>query len=249
MAPWIVIAIALSGAISFSLYDLARQRGWRELPNDPGLRCLVITLALITVLLTLAMGLSGHYDWSAVIRDAPLLAASAQTTAGFSTLPISDLDPASKAITMLAMFIGGDAGSTAGGIKIIRWLLVLQLIGLTIVQTALPGRTVTSLRLYGQTFDDRLLQHTFAVILLFIVVIALSWFAFLTYGYAPLDSLFDVVSATATTGLSSGVTATDLPTPLKLVLCLDMLMGRVEVLAVLAFLYPANWFGKKAAMI
>jgi trk system potassium uptake protein TrkH len=69
---------------------------------------------------------------------------------------------------------------------------------------------------------------------------------FVFYGYQPLDALFEVVSATGTVGLSTGITAADLPAVLKTLLCVDMLIGRVEIVALLIVLYPPTWFGKRA---
>jgi trk system potassium uptake protein TrkH len=57
--------------------------------------------------------------------------------------------------------------------------------------------------------------------------------------------LFDVVSAVATAGLSVGVVSATLAPALKAVLCMDMLMGRVEVIAFLVLLYPRTWLGRK----
>jgi trk system potassium uptake protein TrkH len=78
------------------------------------------------------------------------------------------------------------------------------------------------------------------------VVIIVSWLVFLFYGYEPLDALFEVVSATATTGLSTGVTHQQLPAVLKMILCVDMLFGRLEIIAFLVLLYPRNWFGQRS---
>jgi trk system potassium uptake protein TrkH len=55
--------------------------------------------------------------------------------------------------------------------------------------------------------------------------------------------LFEVVSATATVGLSTGITHHDLPIMLKSVLCIDMLLGRLEIIAFLVLLYPTTWLG------
>jgi trk system potassium uptake protein TrkH len=73
--------------------------------------------------------------------------------------------------------------------------------------------------------------------------VIVSWSIFLVYGYVPIDALFEVVSATATVGLSTGVTHSDMPGLLKLVLCVDMLLGRLEIVAFLVLLFPRNWFG------
>jgi trk system potassium uptake protein TrkH len=64
-------------------------------------------------------------------------------------------------------------------------------------------------------------------------------------GYGPLDSLFEVVSATGTVGLSVGLTSATLPAPLKRILCVDMLMGRFEIIAWLVMLYPGTRFGRR----
>jgi len=73
----------------------------------------------------------------------------------------------------------------------------------------------------------------------------LSWLAFLVAGQAPMRSLFEVVSAVGTVGLSSGLTGPELQPSLKGVLCIDMLMGRVEFIAALVLVYPHTWFGKR----
>ncbi len=83
------------------------------------------------------------------------------------------------------------------------------------------------------------------IVFLFSAVVLVTWLAFLAFGYPALNSLFDVVSATATTGLSTGVTSSDLVPPLKALLCLDMLMGRLEILAVLTLFFPATWIGRR----
>jgi trk/ktr system potassium uptake protein len=60
-------------------------------------------------------------------------------------------------------------------------------------------------------------------------------------GYPPLDALFEVVSACSTTGLSAGISRVELEPLLKILLIVDMLLGRVEFLAFLIFLYPRTW--------
>jgi trk system potassium uptake protein TrkH len=73
------------------------------------------------------------------------------------------------------------------------------------------------------------------------LVILLSWLPFLAAGYAPLDSLLDIISATATVGLSTGMTTPALEPGLKVLLTLDMLAGRVEIIALLVLVYPGTW--------
>ena len=76
---------------------------------------------------------------------------------------------------------------------------------------------------------------------LFPLLVLVSWLPFLAAGHAPLDALLEVVSATATVGLSTGITSPDLAPALKLVLTFDMLAGRIEILALLVLVYPGSW--------
>ncbi|MEJ2711510.1 MAG: potassium transporter TrkG, partial [Anaerolineales bacterium] len=93
--------------------------------------------------------------------------------------------------------------------------------------------------------QDEEIRMALLLILLFITVVALSWLPFVAMGYSPIDSLFEVVSATGTVGLSAGLTSSTLPAVLKVILCVDMLMGRLEIIAWLVMLYPGTWFGRR----
>ena len=83
------------------------------------------------------------------------------------------------------------------------------------------------------------------VVLAYIATISVSWMAFIAAGYDPVPSLFEVTSAVGTAGISAGITSPDLPAGLKLVLCIDMLLGRVETVAIVILLFPGTWIGKR----
>ncbi len=79
-----------------------------------------------------------------------LLGFSAQTTAGFSSLEVAELDSSSKLLLIGMMGIGGGVGSTAGGIKILRLLIFLRLVQLLIQRSALPPQAVHKPKLAGR---------------------------------------------------------------------------------------------------
>ncbi len=108
-----------------------------------------------------------------------------------------------------------------------------------------PPNAVITRRLGGRRIDAAEIQDSFFVLTLFIGCVVLSWFVFLLYDYPPMAALFEVVSATGTVGLSSGVTDAQMPTVLKLVLCVDMLLGRLEFIAWLVLFYPRTWLGRR----
>jgi trk system potassium uptake protein TrkH len=146
---------------------------------------------------------------------------------------------------MLSMFVGGDIGSTAGGVKILRLLVLLRLLQFIIRTTGAPSHAVNEARLGGRRLSQPEYVAVLSLLAMFVMVILLSWVAFLALGYDPLNSLFEVVSATSTVGLSTGLSGPQLEPLLKVVLELDMLLGRMEVVAVLVLLYPGTWIGKR----
>lgn len=238
---------ALAGAMSFSLlWLLHRWRSWRAVAGSVELRGLLVaclaTATLLGALLTARDGMAISDSW----RHALLLGVSAQTVTGFSSLPVADLDPATKLVLMMSMFIGGGTDSTAGGVKILRVLIALRVIQLIFVRTRLPPHAVAEPRLAEERLEHPEIERALVLVVLFGVVVALSWLPFLAFGYDPLDALFEVVSATATGGLTTGVSSPSLEPSLKLVLCFDMLLGRLEVVALLVALYPGTWFGRRA---
>ncbi len=238
------LLLSLAGAVSFQLYHRLQQRDWRGVLTDAGLRGLLLS-ALLTALIVAAALLTAGWRWTDALRQAPLLALSAQTTAGFATTSIHQLPAAAKLALSVAMLIGGDVGSTAGGFKITRLLIVLRLLQLTIIRPSLPARAVVYPSAAGHRLDDDEIRATLGLVLLYGAVVLASWLGFLLHGYPALDALFEVSSATATAGLSSGITGPGLAPDLKLLLCVDMVMGRLEIVAVLILLYPGTWFSKR----
>lgn len=237
--------ICISGAVSLSLYHRAYQLGWRQLVRDVQLRGLLTAGLVATVLLGGCMRLrEGH--WAGALRHAPLLGFSAQTTTGFASTDVAKLDAASKLVLIGSMSIGAGMGSTAGGIKLLRVLILLRLLQSVVRRTCMPRHAVLQTRLGERRLEPDDFQEAALIALVFLLVIALSWLPFLASGYDPLDALFEVVSATGTVGLSTGVASPELPTALKLLLCADMLMGRLEIIAWLVVMHPGTWIGKRA---
>lgn len=126
-----------------------------------------------------------------------------------------------------------------------RLLIVIRFIQVMVARTSLAKHAFLSPRLAGQRLDHREIQDALVIVLLFITTIAVSWSFFIAWGFDPLDSLFEVISATGTVGLSSGITGSHLPTFLKGVLCMDMLLGRVEIISWLVLLNPFTWLGRR----
>lgn len=242
---YVVIIAALCGAVPLPFYYRAWHSGWRTAIQDIELRALLLSTLLVALILSWFFFHNLQLPWLEALKHGGLIGISAQSTAGFTTFPIAELDNSSKATLILPMLVGGGVGSTAGGFKILRLLVLLRLLQLLLQRTAMPSHAVVEPRLGGKVLETNDIQRILLLILLFVIVICCSWFAFVISGYDPLDALFEVVSATATVGLSTGITGPELPAGLKLLLCFDMLLGRLEVVALLVVLYPGTWIGKR----
>ena len=244
-ARFAVIVISVSGGLSLLIYYKIYERNWRSIFSNGQLlgycAAAVVTVLLLACFLYSGTDLGGF----AALWHGLLNGLSALSTAGFSSMSITEMDGASKLTLILAMSIGGCAGSTAGGIKIIRLLIFFRLLYLLIQKAAAPSRAVIEVRLNGMKLGVDEMLNAVCIFVLFATVIAISWLSFLAMDHRPLDSLFEVVSALATVGLSSGLTSAEMPPLLKGVLCLNMLLGRLEIVAWLIFFHPGTWLGLK----
>jgi trk system potassium uptake protein TrkH len=243
---WIVTAFSFLGAVPLLLYHQVRERKPGGLIADPEVRTLLLLVLFASAAVSLSLWWNGGLDPARAIEHGVMLGVSAQTTTGFSSTDIAALDPTSKMLLMLSMFIGGGSGSTAGGIKLLRLLVILRLVQYYLRRVAMPPHAVAQPRLSGEVLDRQETDLALLIAALFAMAIGLSWLTFVAFGYAPLDALFEVTSAVGTVGLSTGIAGPDLDWPLKLVLCADMLLGRLEALALLVILYPRTWIGKRA---
>ena len=240
-----ILLFSLLGAIPLAFYHQLYFKKWHRSTNLPELSTLLLSTVLLGTLFGCSLWTmeSGSMDF--IFPQASLMTISAHTTAGFSTMDLSTLDPISKLSLIPAMILGGASGSTAGGIKILRILIVIYILYLYLVKTGLARHAIMEPKIYNRPIGKEEIQNAMLYILLFLGIIFFSWLAFVFMGYDPLDALFDVVSAAGTVGLSVGVTGPELPLLLKGVLCADMLLGRLEIFAWLVLIYPGTWWGRR----
>lgn len=238
----VVNVLCICGAVSFHVYyfSLLAWRRNKSLDNQLiALLVLILAFSFVTILLAIFTGTD------LFIGDVLTLFVSAQTTAGFSSMPLNNLPSWLLILVSLSMAIGGGVGSTSGGIKLGRLLFIIQWTKLFAIRTAVPSSTYISATGRAKQLDQKILEDVIVVTSCFFIVLLLSWMVFLVYGYPPIESLFEVTSALATAGLSAGVAKQDLPDVLKIVLCIDMLFGRLEMLALFILFLPRTWVGRR----
>ena len=154
---------------------------------------------------------------------------SAMSTTGFGYLSIANFSDGLKLFLVFLMFIGGASFSTAGGIKIYRFLLVFKAAKKAITES-ITGK-YTQITLFGKEYSNLEVIHSMVIVISMIGLIFGSAFLISLYGFQPVDAVFDATSALATTGLSAGVVGPSLALELKWLFVALMILGRVEILA------------------
>ena len=240
-----VILLSVAGAIPLVLYFRSFREGGRVLVRDRQLRGVLIAGLVAAFLTAWFLFSRDGFSWSQALRHGALNAFSAQSTAGFSTLDISQIGPGAELTLIFSMLLGGGAGSTAGGIKILRLLILARVVYVFLQRAGMPRQAVVDASLGTRRLEADEIQNALTIVFLFMTCICVSWLIFVGMGYNPLDSLFEVVSAIGTVGLSTGITAPGLHPVLKGVLCADMLLGRLEIIAWLMLFYPRTWIGRR----
>jgi trk system potassium uptake protein TrkH len=162
------------------------------------------------------------------LADASFMSITART-AGFNSVPMEDLQPASRFTLMSLMFVGGSPGGTAGGVK-------TTVVALLVLSTIAAIRQRREVEAWNRTIADTLIRKAATLFYCYAAMIVLATLLLCLSEPFPLEQiLFEVVSAATTTGLSLGMTA-ELTTFGKVVLIFTMFLGRVGPLALLGAL-------------
>jgi len=240
-----VILLSVAGAIPLVLYFRSFKESGRVLIRDRQLQGLLIAGLVTSLLMAWFLFAQDGFNWVQALRHGVLNGFSAQSTTGFSTLDISQIGTGAKLTLIFSMLVGGGAGSTAGGIKILRLLILVQLLYILVQRPSMPKQAIAEASLGRHRLETDEIQSALGIVFLFLTFIAISWLVFVGMGHNPLDSLFEVASAIGTVGLSTGIAAPGLHPVLKGVLCADMLLGRLEIIAWLVLFYPRTWIGRR----
>ncbi|MCP5170364.1 MAG: TrkH family potassium uptake protein [Hahellaceae bacterium] len=243
-AQMAVMSVGVAGAISLMVYVHAWRRSWKHIAANQELTGFIWILLATCSALTLFAWLAGNTGGES-LKAGLIMGLSAISSTGFTMMDTNAMSAPFKLMLVMAMFLGGCTGSTAGGFKIFRLLVLLQLLLATLRRASAAQHAVIEPRVQGRVISEEQIQMVMLTGSLLVMLCLLSWLPFVIYGYDPLDALFEVVSAVGTVGLSSGITQTALETPLKWILCIDMVAGRVEVLAFVCLFYPGLWVGHR----
>ncbi len=229
---WPTIVFMFISAQSFTRYYLLiKFRRIKYLVNAIQIWSFIAVNAIGFLLFYLAITWSGA---TVSYTDALFNTLSALSTTGYSTIDMTSLPDSAKYIIAILMLIGASMGSTGGGIKQYRLIVLVKELGRRLKKIYSPPETITVVKIGDNVIgDDEIYMHVL-VIHLYIIALALSLMIFLLSGYPLIDSLFNVASALGTVGLQTVMLNNNIEWYLKLVISIDMFLGRLEVITVLA---------------
>jgi trk system potassium uptake protein TrkH len=234
-APPVVLltaALIILGGISFMVIsDSFRKRSWSKLTLDSKL---VLSTTLVMLVFGMIVVLATESGNSATLGTMSVpykfLNAFFQSvtarTAGFSTMNISNSADYTLFFTMLLMFVGGASGSTAGGIKVNTFGMIISTIWSTVT-----GKEHA--RAFGREFTSQQIHRALAVIIISLALISIVVFLLtVTEEFRFLNLLFETVSAFGTVGLSTGITS-GLTVAGRLIITATMFAGRLGPLTLI----------------
>ena len=243
--------------------SLRKERWYRRitiLVKDPEWKVYISILLLATVILAGNLLFKGVYDSvGSALRHASFISVSIMTTTGFGSEDFSQWGEFAKGLLLLLMFVGGCAGSTGGGIKVVRFILFFKVM-LMEVERAFRPKVVRSLRLGGENLPDSLRHDVVVYFSLILFIFISSWMTLnviepdtqwaVSQTHTEAEKLIDCASAVAATlnniGPGLGVLGpasnfSEFSQQGKLLLTLLMLLGRLELFAVLVLFFPSFW--------
>ncbi|MBN1688705.1 MAG: TrkH family potassium uptake protein [Candidatus Omnitrophica bacterium] len=186
-----------------------------------------------------------HYPVLKSLRLAVFQVVSITTTTGFVTADFDVWGPISKSVLFLLMFVGGCAGSTGGGLKQIRVLLLFKRAKQAIVQHVFP-KAIVSVKVNKSVIPESVLLGVSSFFLIYIVIYAICVMPLLAFHLDVTTATSAVAACLGNVGPGLGlVGATQnyafLPGVVKMILCACMILGRLEIFTVLVLFFPATW--------
>jgi trk system potassium uptake protein TrkH len=243
----LVVGMVLSGTNFVLYFQVTQGRPLRALGNREFLAYLGIICGG-TILVTAAL-YAFDYQNSPVFafREALFQTVSLATGTGFSTAPWGSWDPLSQGLLMLFMAIGACAGSTSGGIKVIRAVLLTRHATQEVFRMIHP-QAVTPLKLGERVIPERMRTAFLGFFFVYIMVLVVGTLLITLHGLpvgAAFSSVFACLNITGTAlePVGSAEFYAGLPASAKMILTLYMLLGRLELFTVLVLLTPAFWRG------
>lgn len=241
----ITVLFMLIAGMNFSLHFLAwRHRSIKHYLSDSELRCYLFILAIISVITSIYLYLTHTFDdpWMA-IHQGIFQAVSIGTTTGFTSTNYSLWPGLLPVLLLMSSYIGGCAGSTGGGMKVIRILLLFKQ-GYREMLRLIHPNAVLSIKINNKILPMKVVDAVWGFFALYVFCFSIIYLLLMANGLDMVTS-FSAVTACLNNlgpGLAEvGANYSTINSPSKWILYIAMLLGRLEIFTLLVLLMPDFW--------
>lgn len=246
MIEMVILFFMFAAGMNFVLHYRSLHGKFKHLRTDREFLVYLAITAAATLLISLSLYGSGTFtSMLTALRHSAFQVVSIITTTGYSSVNFDTWPHFSKLILLLLMFIGACAGSTAGGIKCIRGLLVCKVGYRELFYTVHP-HAVSSVKVAGKPVAEPILRSVVVFVVLYIIIFFIGALFMAQCGLDPVSALSASAACLGNVGPGLGSVGpygnfAFIPAFGKWVLIMLMLLGRLEIYTLLILLVPAFW--------
>jgi trk system potassium uptake protein TrkH len=241
----IITAFVLLFGVNFGLYFQILKGNFRNFYRDEEFRFYIGTVLVSVLIITLQLSAKGIFTFGESLRHSSFQVASIITTTGYVTTDFNLWPALSKCILMILMLIGASAGSTSGGMKCIRILLLFKIARREVAKIIHP-RAVHTVKSGGRVVDEDTLSKTLAFFFIHFAILAISVLVVSLDGKDMTSTVTSVIATLSNTGPGLEIVG---PTGnfysfsvlSKLVFSFCMIAGRLELIPMLMLFSPHTW--------
>ncbi len=243
---YVILGFMFLSGINFSLLYLLFLKGRiKKLLQDTELKWYISTVLFFTTLITIGLWLSSSIGIEEAFRKASFLVVSLQTTCGFITADYMQWAPPLWMLTTVITYCGACAGSTSGGIKCIRSVIMVRMAKNEFKHIIHPN-AILPIRVNGTVVSSTTKSTVLSFIVVFLLLVFVGWFTMMVIGLDFDDAYSVVISSLANVGPGIGMCGPAfswdaLPDAAKWLSTLYMLIGRLELFTVLLLFTPGFW--------
>ena len=243
---YVVSLFMLLSAINFSLYIVACKSKWKQLRKNTELKWFACSVGLLTLVISVVLFLNNGYGVEEAFRKSLFQVATCHTSCGFATDDYNLWPPFTWMLLIFAMLSGGCTGSTSGGVKNLRLIIIANCIRNQFRQILHP-RAVLPVRA-GFPFDNKLVTTVLVFFAAYLSVAFIGWTLLMAFGVDFTEAMSTVISAMGNVGPGLGsfgpaFSWAALPDAAKWTLSSLMLIGRLEIFGFLLIFYRSTWKG------
>jgi len=241
----VTIVFSLIGSISFNEHFLAlRTLQLERYQRDTQTRVFLAVVAVLAIVTTAVLYVQGTYpSLPAALRHGLFASVASVSSSGFTIADYALWPLALPALLVFSMFVGGCAGSSAGGMKVIRYIVLFKQVGVHIHRLIHP-QAIRRLKLDGQPVPDSVVEAIGGFFAVYVVVFVIFMVLAMMDGMDQITAFGAVATSINNAGPGLGsvaMTFADVSPQGKIMFAIAMLFGRLEIFTFLVLLTPAFW--------